>query len=280
VVVAGPNLGTSGPPNLGTSGGPTVEINPPSAPPSVTIVPPASQPTANRGGTDIANWAGGQQEPGSPWGTFGAPIGATSFGTQNPSGTLTTAIPTYWGPSSGVTGEWRGDPGGAFTPGAVASFGNLGPFGGLSSTGMGGTYLAQAIRQGMGKSFKKHADGGRIPGPASSTDNLLAMLATGEHVINADATAWADRVIGRNFLDDLNSRRIPVQMGYAEGGRVSGQPGGASVSSDARGRSPEVHIYNFTDRDKLRKALLESPEGQKVIVDTIEGSRIDLGFGF
>lgn len=56
------------------------------------------------------------------------------------------------------------------------------------------------------------ATGGIIPGPPSSTDNIIAALATGEYVVNA---AMTSRYLP--LLEAINSGRLP---GYATGGYV------------------------------------------------------------
>lgn len=106
--------------------------------PSATIVP-RSNPRPNTGGTGITNFASGQ--PGSdPFGIFGSPVAATSWGYQNPSGSLTTAIPTYWGPSNGQQAgmtAWSSFGGGG------GGFGNAG-LGGLGQYGVTGGVLSAA----------------------------------------------------------------------------------------------------------------------------------------
>src|SRR5690606_16894120 len=56
------------------------------------------------------------------------------------------------------------------------------------------------------------AGGGKIPGPPSSTDNVLAHLATGEWVINARSSQKYD-----SLLAAINADALP---GFATGGRV------------------------------------------------------------
>lgn len=69
------------------------------------------------------------------------------------------------------------------------------------------------------KPVRKHADGGYISGPGSSTsDSIRAYLSNGEYVVNAAATA-----ANRGVLDAMNySRPAPIERraAYATGGYV------------------------------------------------------------
>lgn len=53
------------------------------------------------------------------------------------------------------------------------------------------------------------AGGGIIPGPASSVDNTLAHVASGEYVVQASAVSH----YGKGFFDRLNNRSLPARAG-------------------------------------------------------------------
>jgi hypothetical protein len=123
------------------------------------------------------------------------------------------------------------------------------------------------------------AEGGRIPGSPSTRDNLLMPMATGEHVISAAATTWADRNLGPDFLDSLNNMRVAVPRGMAEGGRVGSISTISNYNTtDSPSRSSDVHIYNFVDRDELAKHVLNTSGGRKILIDFFRSKKLDLGF--
>lgn len=97
--------------------------------------------------------------------------------------------------------------------------------------------------------------------------------------IPAVAEAYGKRAGSFNNLQFINSMRFPAQ-GFASGGLVDSGPvreiyrdGGSSGTA----QRPEIHVFNFTDLDAARKAVLQSTAGQKIIIDTIRGNRLNLG---
>lgn len=72
----------------------------------------------------------------------------------------------------------------------------------------------------------ERASGGILPGPPSSTDNMYISAASGEYVVNAQATAQH-----RALLEAINSGRMP---GFATGGVV----GGGSMTGRTGGVNP------------------------------------------
>jgi len=112
---------------------------------------PNSGRAGTGGGRYQENFASGQQGSGSPWGAFGAPIGATSWGFAPDSlhgygpGAGPTAIPTYWGPGGG------GGAGGNVGGGGYGS--GIGSNAGVSQGGlMGGFTGSPASYFGSGMS--------------------------------------------------------------------------------------------------------------------------------
>ncbi|MGI8438098.1 MAG: hypothetical protein ACR2NX_14570 [Chthoniobacterales bacterium] len=146
---------------------------------------------------------------------------------------------------------------------------SIAPGGGLTGAQREANYAAQAADQARLWALYGHADGGRIPGAPSTTDNHLAWMATGEHVINSVATEWADKVWGPHFLDDLNAMRVapPRTGGYAEGGRVGGSSAGESGSS---GGSPQINQAFFFDLQKLRSFIQENSGSTTEVIDLLQ----------
>lgn len=110
-----------------------------------------------------------------------------------------------------------------------------------------------------------YAHGGRLPGPPSRRDNMLAMVASGEYIVNSDATT-------RNLpaLDYIN--RGGVIQGFAGGGQV--QPRYASdrmvvVSGPAErggGSAPPLTVHAYgTDGDDLARKIVKKQERSLVI---------------
>jgi len=90
------------------------------------------------------------------------------------------------------------------------------------------------------------ATGGILPGPPSSTDNMLIHAASGEYVVNARQTS-----ANRGLLEAINSGSGSIR-GYADGGlvkdRVQYVSGGAGSSpSVSAGRAPVAVNIAFTD---------------------------------
>jgi hypothetical protein len=264
-------------------------------PPSVTITTtgrgPSVYTSGNNGMGSVTVTSGGVRNEGiGGWGAFG-PAGNTGFGTYsgNPGlGSGQTAIATYWGQSNGQTGAWRGVAGSGTSGGSLGGVGNssggfgnagafgLGAFGGMAS-GMGGTYLAQAMSSYGGHNnktpdLKKFADGVRLAGPASMTDTIPAMLAKGEVVISAPDVEFWDGQLGASFLDGLRERRfnVPKMPGFAAGTRLSGG-GGSSRTASSGGGMGGVRIINVTNIKDAIKETMRSFDGQTIIVDTLTG---------
>lgn len=122
-----------------------------------------------------------------------------------------------------------------------------------------------------------HAAGGRIAGVPSPTDNILAWLATGEHVISTPAVAWAERTFGSGFLDSLNAMRIQVPARhFAMGGLATDSAARGSNSGSAL--QPQVHIGIFDNPKKLGE-WMEGTEGSQIIVDVISRRAHEVGIG-
>lgn len=77
------------------------------------------------------------------------------------------------------------------------------------------------------------------------------------------------RDFGRDFLVNMAVGSLS-RPNYHNGGG-SGFGGGSAPGKQ------EVHVFNFTNPDQLRDAVLKSDAAQKIIIDTVNGRRIDLG---
>jgi hypothetical protein len=256
---------------------------------------PQPNPVANVGGTYMQNWAAGLGAGGA-WGLFGAPLGSHTWGSLTSNmgyGSGQTSVATYWGTGSGrpiadiptagaVLGgdgsyAGAGGGGGGFQPGSVAAYNFITPGGAgfhdFSSGGGGG--ITRYLQRQLG-----FAGGGRLGGPPSFTDNTLAWLATGEHVIPTAEVMKFDRTFGRDFLDhafDNMSFLIQEPPRFANGGRVANSPGGSGGGGAFGAPNFKVDVFNYTDPDELAEAVANSSANRKVIINTIDGSRMDLG---
>jgi hypothetical protein len=71
------------------------------------------------------------------------------------------------------------------------------------------------------------------------------------------------------------SRHLPERKPAHSGGLIGRMHSGGSTKGGAFG-APQVHVYAFTDLKALTRHM-GSREGQKIIFDTVQGRRIDLG---
>jgi len=88
--------------------------------------------------------------------------------------------------------------------------------------------------------FPKFASGGAIPGPASTSDSMLARVSSGEFIVNAQATSKH-----RALLESINSNgmmRAPALPTFAGGGIVKASP--ATSSGNGGGGGTQVFITN------------------------------------
>jgi hypothetical protein len=78
------------------------------------------------------------------------------------------------------------------------------------------------------------------------------------------------------------SRHTPMKLTQHVGGLIRRMHSGGSVGNIAKGAGSggagQIHIYNFTDQRAMVRHMA-SRSGRKIIVDTVQGKRIDLGFG-
>lgn len=151
------------------------------------------------------------------------------------------------------------------------SFGDNPNQGGGYGGGSGGSDMSYAHPWAM------LAGGGRLPGAPSRTDNMLAWVGSGEHVIKTEAAQWADQVLGPNFLDDINNMRIPVgRPHFVSGGRVGGS---SSSSGGGGGGRQKLTIINVLDMKAAAKAAMRESDGEVIIVDHLRNSLHKLGLG-
>lgn len=84
---------------------------------------------------------------------------------------------------------------------------------------------------------------------------------------------WAPT--GADFGPISGSRHMGMRKPKHEGGLISRYHDGGSISGSGAARGG-IHIYAFTDLKQLTKHMA-SRDGQKIIFDTVNGRRIDLG---
>jgi hypothetical protein len=138
-----------------------------------------------------------------------------------------------------------------------------------------------AMRRLLAAAGQMHGDlhfalGGRIAGMPSSSDNVLNWNATGEHIINAAATQWADRTYGADFLDSINARipRIPL-VDRSSPSLVSdsgGRGGGASLLGGGG-----TNVFVVHDIDEVRELMFLHPAAENHIVNAVTGNKHTIG---
>ena len=274
-----PTWGGAQPWDVTASGGPSIEISPPrgTGRPTVEVptdrgasivITPEGRVVPNVGGTAIADFSAGH-----PW-SLGGPVGATTYGSHSPNaapGASPTLIPTYWGPSGGAGDRSSG----VFLAGGnpFNSFAGANTFGSMGSSSFG-AYMNQTVAAWNKSKSGGHPSKGtgiyHAGGPIQEVD-ITAQV--GEYMIRKEA---ADHY-GLAMLDSLNNMRMPRET-YHEGGAIGGGSGSGAPSASA---SPAMQpaFYFFTDKDDLVRAIANSPHMQKSVIKTIDGSRMDLGFG-
>lgn len=106
------------------------------------------------------------------------------------------------------------------------------------------------------------AQGGIVPGSPSSTDNQLAMVASGEGIVTAQAVQY----YGPETIHAMN------RMSYATGGIVGqfGSPGGGGKASR------DISVNNFWDKDELAQYVISHPDVNHHIVNTMRKNRFQV----
>jgi len=126
----------------------------------------------------------------------------------------------------------------------------------------------------IASNIPRRAVGGLLPGPPSTTDTMLAWLAGNEFVISSPAVEHAKQILGPNFLDDLNDRRIAIDRPhFASGGQVGGSSSRAS-SSAGGGKMKLVIVTDL--KSAIREAQRDS-DYATTIVNAVNGARHELG---
>jgi hypothetical protein len=129
-----------------------------------------------------------------------------------------------------------------------------------------GTSYAGGAASGRGAKEGWYVDRGTTP----TADDVPVRVSRGEGIINAREVA---RRGGRSWVDSINSG--VTRQNFASGGMISG--GTATAGILRGGEQPIIQIFTFTDEKRLRKAIMDSNAGRKIIIDTINGRRVDLG---
>jgi hypothetical protein len=162
----------------------------------------------------------------------------------------------------------------AWAPAATAA--SIATEGAADETGVGALAIAMAAGQTIVTAFSAGGGAGGAKegwyvdrGSHSTADDVNINVSRGEGIINARAVAAHG---GKSWVDRINSN--VTRPGFAGGGFLgSGSPGTPIVQP---GAAPDVHLAVFDDPKKLAK-WLAGREGQRIIFDTVERRRIDLG---
>ena len=157
----------------------------------------------------------------------------------------------------------------AYAPGAAAA--SIATSGGSAYSGAAAAAVAiaaimGALLGGSGAAEGMYIDRGTTP----TADDVRVRVSRGEGIINARAVAQRG---GRQWVDSINSG--VTRPSYASGSFVGSSAGtpSAGILRDSR---PQVHFAIFDDPRKLAK-WLEGRDGQKIIYDSVNRRRIDLG---
>src|SRR5205823_5476228 len=149
----------------------------------------------------------------------------------------------------------------AATSASIASYGVAAGTGVIAYLAALGVGTAGAVAASAGGAFESGGwTGGR--------EGQFAGFVHGEEVV---FPAPRVRELGRDYLVNMALGSIS-KPSYERGGFVG------DYSASGAQQTPEIHIFNFTDPDKLRRAVMESDAAKKIIIDTVRGRRIDLGF--
>ena len=157
------------------------------------------------------------------------------------------------------------------------------------STGVAATTAGLAAGASMAGTYATYAEGGLIPGPASTADTIPAWLSTGEHVTRAAAVSY----YGAGMLAAINDMSIPRDSLYAAVGsaryRTGSTPSHSSHYADGGlvGTVPSsgatvnvapaaVNVAVLKDRNEIDR-YFESTAGKKMIVQTFKGNRRAMG---
>jgi hypothetical protein len=154
----------------------------------------------------------------------------------------------------------------AWAPAAAAT--SVGSFGASATTGAGAAIAAIAAI--MGALMVGHEGGviggaglRRFHGGGLASDEVPLIAQVGEIIMRREVAQPLAPI-----LLALNARR------FHAGGQIGG--GISSIGGGISGGGDKITILNFTDKKALVKELA-TREGRKIIVDTINGRRIDLG---
>jgi hypothetical protein len=133
---------------------------------------------------------------------------------------------------------------------------------------MGGTYIAAAMRDRLGKVTQKFASGGFTGGIV----NKIAGFVHGkEFVFSAPAV---DK-LGVEFLENLHNVSL-TRPGYAAGGHVGARGGSGGGDSGGGMARPIINQALFLDINEARRWLLNA-EGEREIIALIDNNRVELG---
>src|SRR5260221_435448 len=117
------------------------------------------------------------------------------------------------------------------------------------------------------------AQGGIVPGGYSGTDNRVAMVRSGEGVITPEGVA---HIGGESSVHAINSLSFVPK--YQFGGMVGSSLGSSSSSraSGSGGSGRDVHIHNWTDEATMRSFVLNHPDSDHHIIETVRKNRYSI----
>ena len=223
--------------------------------------PPSTNPSAPSGGPSVTINQGG--DPAS-YGTsagigtyFGLSPGQMNAFGQTFEGYSDSSFPKSNMPIMQATAA-RGE-------GGSGSYSMLGGFYNMNNVMGGGGSITQFLLR------LHYADGGRIPGPASKDDNILAWLSSGERVIPAERNLFLES----RFGFDWDKRLAIERPRFAAGGRVGSQ---SSQSGGQRsGRAAKMKLVIVNDLKSAIREAQSEPEFQTTIINAVHGARHELG---
>jgi hypothetical protein len=166
-----------------------------------------------------------------------------------------------------LSGVWQLDPEGGFSQVGFSSNARRPTHTLINSPEGIAAYNAWAMSLG------RHADGTRIPGPASRADNILAWLSTGERVIPAERNIALERRFGFDW-----DRKLDVAMPrLASGGRIGSQSSDVGGQRGASGKPMKLIVV--ADAKAAAREAQSDPGYEVRVVDIINRNRHELALG-
>lgn len=149
----------------------------------------------------------------------------------------------------------------------------LGVLSGGATAATGAAVVGTSLASGAAAlASYSRAEGGVIPGAPSRRDNRLAMVATGEYVIQSDAV----RHYGVQFFDQLNRMRLPYGSGWYSGFASGGLVPPAGNDTTVNVSPAPVDVVVLDSEAKLAE-YLKGRKGRAVVYDILSGLKGEIG---